>query len=127
MSNNAYPAQVVLQINPVGEELHEFALAIVSTTGQLRSNQFMLEKLPELIAPLRQFATTPWRQYWAVGSLTPEIQYLGDFDSRNDAEDALNQSGYLRKEEMEVINSAQAAHLLLSARDLLDEPDSQET
>ncbi len=74
--------------------------------------------LNRMLKVLMQFAPAPWRQYWAVNALTPEVQYLGEFSDPSTAQEALEGSGFLRRDEMFVVNCAGAASLLISGKEL---------
>lgn len=74
--------------------------------------------LSRMLKVLMQFAPAPWRQYWAVNALSPEVQYLGEFSDPSAAQEALEGSGFLRRDEMFVVNCAGAASLLISGKEL---------
>lgn len=81
-----------------------------------------LGQVGRLVTPLEQFKSTPWRQYWAVNQYTPEILYLGEFDSPLDARAELLKSGNLHTEEFTVVNCQVAAGLLISVKMLPQVP-----
>ncbi len=74
--------------------------------------------MARMLEELMKFAPSPWRQYWAVNALTPEVKYLGEFSDPADAMQALTDSGFLHREEMFLVNCTGAANLLVSGKEL---------
>lgn len=96
-----------------------FILAGKCEGEDARSYYYPAKEMAELIKPLEQFKATPWRQYWAFNPHRPEIVYLGEFDAPTDAQEALDKSGHLRTDEMQVVNCTGAASLMVSAKEVM--------
>jgi hypothetical protein len=87
-----------------------------------------IDKLEETITPLLQFEPDPSEQYWVVNRATLDITYLGKFESWELAQ-AANEKSSIKKRTpfVSLIDAAQAAELLRSARRILKEAQQSTT
>ncbi|WJJ55114.1 hypothetical protein [Xanthomonas phage RTH11] len=119
--SNTYPVQSIplLQISAVDPDRYCFvAIHSVGPGEPIPADATNFRQLERMMAQLERFTPAPWRQYWAVNALTPDIQYLGEFNDPDDAVEKLEASDFLRKEEMFVVNCSGAASLLVSGNQL---------
>lgn len=81
-----------------------------------------IDKLEETIAPLLQFEPDPSEQFWIINRATLDITYLGKFESWDLAQ-AAGEKSIVKKQAAfaSLIDAAQAAELLRSARRILKE------
>ena len=119
--SNQYPIQSIplLKISAVEPDRPCFVSISPAAPGEtIPRDATNFKQLERMMAQLERFTPAPWRQYWAVNALTPDIQYLGEFNDPADAQEKLNESGFLRREEMFVVNCSGAASLLISGNEL---------